>query len=349
MARDSISGSVDKLCTLTINGEAIELNNNLEFKAKIGLNMGVNEINLEANYHGVVTTKMLKLVRVKPSDVYTVYINWDGFAKYYYDLANADGANGTPVLNSLMGNGVMFTNAYTGIPSITNPMQVSMLSGAWPASTGNCNRYYDKATNTVIQFARENKAENIAEAALRQGLKTASVNQFMLQDRATVTGDPNKPYIDAGGAYDARFDAAIKLIKGDEVGEGAAKVQLDEIPRFIALYMDDLDGIGHNETATYGVPVVSTEAERKAAILERLRLMDAKLGEFIQACKDRGIYKSMAFVLATDHGMAPFGQQVTEVDVYTYSKLPDLISTLDGRATRPKCFTQGSSLLPTLK
>ena len=340
-AKVSIKGSVDKACTVTVNGEAVVLDDALKFSKRIGLSMGVNEIKLEANYHGVITTKMLKLVRVNPDDVYTVYINWDGFAKYYYDLANANGVNGTPVLNSLMRKGVMFTDAYTGIPSITNPMQASILSGAWPASTGNCYRYFDKGMNTVIQFARENKAETIAEAVWRQGLKTASVNQFMLQDRGAVTGDPNKPYIDAGGAYDARFDAAMKLIKGEEVGEGAAKVQLDEIPRFMALYMDDLDGLGHNEAATYGVPVVSNEADRKAAVLERLKLMDAKLGDFIQACKDRGIYENMAFVLTTDHGMAPFGQQGTEVDEYTYSKLPDVISTLDGLGYKAEVLFEG--------
>lgn len=337
----NIAGTVDKECKVTINGEAVTLGADLSFADLVSIVKGVNTIKIDADYHGVVTSRSIKIVRVDPNEVYMVYINWDGFAKYYYDLANTGGVDGTPVLNSLVKEGVLFDDAYTGIPSITNPMQASIVSGAWPATTGNCYRYYDKNSNTVIQFAREDNAETISEAANRQGLKTASVNQFALQDRGNVTGNPDKPYIDVGGDYSMRFDAAIKLVKGETIGEGAGQVQLDEIPRFMALYMDDLDGIGHNEENTYGVPTVSTEAERKASVIARLKLMDAKLGEFIQACKDRGIYDNMAFVLTTDHGMAPFGQQGTEVDDYTYSKLPDLISMLDSLGYKAEVLFAG--------
>jgi len=259
-----------------------------------------------------------------------VYINWDGFAWYYYELANRNDVSKTPVIDSLIKQGVLFINAYTGIPSITNPMQSAIVSGAWPAATGNCYKYYDKEKKMVIQFRRDNKAENIAEAAVRQGLSIASIHQFILENRGTKAGDPRRPYIQVGSHtdYEARFNAAIKLIKGEPVGRGSCRVKLEKTPGFIAIYMDDLDGIGHNGRLTCRLVSAPTEVKRLKNVVNRLQQMDRKLGEFIQACKDMGIYESMSFILTSDHGMAPFGQQGRRSDDYGISKLPDLVNSI---------------------
>ncbi|HBM80658.1 MAG TPA: hypothetical protein DD426_07465 [Clostridiaceae bacterium] len=301
-----------------------------------------------ADKHGTLTSMESDVDYIDPDDDYVVYINWDGFAKYYYDLANKGKNTKTPVLNSLVKSGVMFENAYTGVPSITNAMQPAIVSGAWPFVTGNAYRYFDKKTNTVIQFGRENKAETIAEAAGRQGLMVASVHQFTLENRGTVAGDPAKPYITAGdnADYAARFDEAIKLIKGEKVKSGSGEIQPDGMPRFLALYMDDLDALGHNEKTAYGVPVATTEDGRLKNVTERLHEMDAKLGEFIQACKDRGIYDNMTFVLTTDHGMAPFGQQGILPDKYGYSKLADLVDTIESLGYKVEVLSQNQSPKP---
>src|SRR5690554_5379183 len=71
-----------------------------------------------------------------------VYINWDGFAKYYLDLAETQGK--VPTLSRIKNEGVFFANAYSGIPSITNPMQAAMASGTTPRFTDNHYRYFDK-------------------------------------------------------------------------------------------------------------------------------------------------------------------------------------------------------------
>lgn len=278
---------------------------------------------------------------------YVVYINWDGFAWYYYELANKDGADRTPVINSLIKNGVLFTDAHTGIPSITNPMQTAVVTGAWPDVTGNCYRYFDKKQNVVIQFGRENKAETIAEAAVRQGLKIASVQQFILQDRGVIEGDRNRPYIQYENAdYSKRFDTAVKLLKGETVGNGSQEVQINEIPQFLAIYMDDLDGIGHNDGITYGMFPVSTEKDRQEAILKRLEKMDQKLGEFLDACKKIGLYDKMTLVLTSDHGMAPFGQQGKEDDGYGYSKLPDLVNAIKSAGYKVETLNKNENAEP---
>ncbi len=259
-----------------------------------------------------------------------VYINWDGFAWYYYELANKGSISKTPVINELIRQGVLFGNAYTGIPSITNPMQSAVVSGAWPVTTGNCYRYYDTEKKTVIQFRRENRAENIAEAAVRQGLTVASVHQFILENRGTKAGDPARPYIWVGNHtdYEARFNAAIKLIKGEPAGKGSSRVKLEKVPELIAIYMDDLDGIGHNDRLAGRLTPFPAEARRLRKVINRLQRMDRKLGLFLQACRDAEIYESMSFILTSDHGMAPFGQQGAGPDDYGRSKLPDLIDSI---------------------
>jgi LPXTG-motif cell wall-anchored protein len=324
----TIEGTVDKDCSVKVNGAAAELSGN-KFSKEVELSKGINTITVQTDYKGVTSSKSVKLNYIEPDENYVVYINWDGFANYYYEAASSLGK--TPVLDSLIKEGVYFKDTSSGIPSITNAMQAAIVSGTYSNGTGNGYRYFDKKNNVVIQFTRENNAETIAEAVARQGLKPASVHQFALQDRGTVIGDASRPYIQLPDPsdYAARFDGAIKLIKGEPVGEGIARVELDDIPKFLALYMDDLDALGHNEAVHYGSKLAQTEEERMNGVIERLRLMDSKLGEFIEACKERGIYDNMNFVLTTDHGMAPFGQQGVEADDYGYSKLPDLISTVE--------------------
>lgn len=286
-------------------------------------------------------------VQASPDDNYVVYINWDGFAWYYYELANKEGKSRTPVINSLIKNGVLFSNCYTGIPSITNPMQCAIVSGAWPETTGNCYMYYNKESNKVLQTGRDNKAETIGEAAVRQGLKIASVQQFILQDRGAVEGDEDRPYIQYENAdYSKRFDSAIKLIRGEPDGSGNQRVQLKEIPKFIAIYMDDLDGIGHNGGITYGLFPVSTEKDRLNSIVKRLEEMDKKLGEFIDACRERGIYDNMSFVLTSDHGMAPYGQQDKDDNKFGYSSLQDLTDTIKSLGYKVEVLSKGQSPKP---
>ncbi len=278
------------------------------------------------------------------NDNYVVYINWDGFAWYYYELANSGGIVKTPVINDLIQKGVIFKNAYTGIPSITNPMQSAIVSGAWPNVTRNCYRYYDKKQKRVIQFRRENKAETIAEAAVRQGIKVASVHQFILENRGCEAGNADRPYITLGerADYEDRFDAAIKLIKGEAVGKGKSRIKLDYIPKFISIYMDDLDGLGHNNR-TYGIPAAQTEEGRLCNVMRRLKQMDEKLCEFIDECKGVGIYDNMSFVLTADHGMTPYGRQDKMSDCYAKSMLLDLIGAIERGGFKTQVLSAGES------
>lgn len=269
-----------------------------------------------------------------------VYINWDGFASYYFDLAEQQGK--IPTLSRIKNEeGVYFSNAFTSIPSITDPMQVAIASGTTPRFTDNFFRYFDKKQNRVIQEnpSRKNEAETIAEAAVRHQLEVVAINKFAFQNRGTVSGDPLRAYIFApmgpGGSSDAitRFNEAINLVKTLKAGQ----LTFRRIPRFIALYMDDLDGIGHNEKPKNGMKLAVSETARRQAVVNRLAVMDSKLGDLIQACQTAGIYQQMSFVLTTDHGMAPYGMQQTVTDDSRTSKLQALIAAIEKLGPGFKC------------
>lgn len=243
-------------------------------------------------------------------DRYLVYIIWDAFRYDYYEWANDGQYDGTPALNELIENGVLFTDASTGIPSITNPMQAVLVTGAYPRTTGNIYRYFDKDEQKVKQTARENSAETLAEAAASQGLKVASVQQFMVLDRGTNYEDPSHLYIQPGGDFKNRVDEAIKILKGEPVvTQGTTEIVFDGIPDIMFIYADDLDTVGHNEKPSYGYydgRIASTEEERIERCIETVIQMDNELARLIETLREIGIYDKTSFVLAADHGMTPY-------------------------------------------
>ena len=263
-------------------------------------------------------------------DGYVIYINLDGFGKYYYDVAKS--RNLVPTLQSILGEGVVFTNLKTLSPSITNPCQAMIISGASSNKTGNVYRYYDKTLNLVIQQQRENNADTIYDSVIRNGVKAATIMHFPAESVFTLT-NKNAQYIKTpSGVVSnamARFDQAIKLIKKEQITNGTILTQIDEIPRFISIYCDDLDALGHNESAYDTFSLATSESQRVDNVVARLAQIDAKLAELIQACKDAGIYDKTTFFLTTDHGMQGFGAETDSwLDVlsskYTKTKWPEL-------------------------
>ena len=268
-------------------------------------------------------------------DGYVIYINLDGFGKYYYDVAKE--RNLVPTLQSILGEGVVFTNLETLSPSITNPCQAMIISGASSSKTGNVYRYYDKTLNLVVQQARENSADTLYTSAIRNGVPSATIMHFPAESVFT-TSNMSALYVKTADTVTsdamARFDQAIKLIKGESFTNGSTVQRLENIPRFISIYCDDLDALGHNESAYYGFSLAKSETERVNNVVTRLAQIDSKLAELIQACKDAGIYDKTTFFLTTDHGMQGFGAETNSIsDIWTseYSKTkwPELKKKLE--------------------
>lgn len=268
----------------------------------------------------------------KETDNYVVYINLDGFAKYYYDIAAERG--GVKTLQSVISEGVMFDNLYNLTPSITNPNQAMIISGTSSANTHNVNRYFDKINNIVIQQGRENDAETIYDKSVELGINVASVRHFPAEGVLSIT-NLSKLYVTepTGKVSDAsmRFDQAIKLVKGESFQSGSKTYTLDNVPRLLTIYCDDLDALGHNENDHYGYTKAKTESDRINNVIDSLNKIDSKIGELIAAYKARGIYDKTIFFITTDHGMTPFGADsisLSLINKYSSTKWPDLSDKL---------------------
>ncbi len=281
-------------------------------------------------------------------DAHVIYINLDGFGKYYYD-AMIDELGDNSVLKQLMTEGTFFSDLRTTYPSITNPCQNMILTGATSKYTGNVYRYYDKAVNTVISQGRESFAPRLTKLTKDAGIPSASIAQYLAGEDLYLSSESSKDslYINVDntnpkvvergsaryGDYFARFEQLIKLVKGEpiKVASGGTTVTLTELPKFTLLYCDDLDALGHNEVeSNYGVARATSEEQRLANCVNQLKGIDAKLGELISVCKVEGIYDRITFFLTSDHGMQGFGR-TSNTDVssgYGMSKLTSLKNAL---------------------
>ncbi len=269
---------------------------------------------------------------------YVIYINWDGFAYDFYEWANSPGGPGTPVLNYLASRGALYTNAHTGLPGTTVPMQTSIVTGAWPAVHGNTRLYYDSCLNIVRQMDRENSSETIAEVVAESGLSSASVQQFTLYRRGTWPDDPSHLYVQPSGSWHNRVAEAIKILKQEAVTLGDGRlVVVPEIPQFLAIYADDLDTIGHNQGISYGFSLAFDHEAWRDRLIRKLAYMDSDLGLLVAALSDLGIMERTAIILTSDHGMSHFEGETS---------LPDVLDTLGALGYTPEILSAGDKASP---
>ncbi|WP_025724370.1 alkaline phosphatase family protein [Acholeplasma granularum] len=261
-------------------------------------------------------------------DAHVVYINWDGFARYYLDEFFKDAVGkASPTLQKIMEEGVFFDKLESTFPFITNPLQNAIITGSTSAVTKNVYRYYDKTVNRVFQQTRENNNPTIVDVAVEAKLPVASVRFYLAENQLTST-DPSKIYITASSTED-HFVQLANLVTGKPVSTYSNPVVVPEIPRLTFFYISTLDGIGHNFESVDGYPKATTEEERMANILSALKEADKFLGDFIAKAKAAGVYDKLTFFFTTDHGMAPYGLLTPdESSDYGRSKIGDLQDAL---------------------
>ncbi len=253
-----------------------------------------------------------------------LYINWDGFSYHWYERARQDG--GTPNLDRLIANGAVLRNHHCGIPAITNPMQQTLVSGAWPEKTGNCYVYIDRALRRAVPTGRKNLCENICEAALRQGLSCASVHGWYFENRGCVPGDEARPYIQNNlPNFETRVQLLLDYLAQKPVPSGDGVVTMSKRPDFLAIYADDIDNVCHN-----GARLPYPDLRRATTLDEwygnlalTVRRMDKALGRLMDIA-------DVTLALAADHGGMPFATAmngVDEADAKT-PKAPQLIDAI---------------------
>ncbi len=274
-------------------------------------------------------------------DAHVIYVNLDGFARYYLDeFYRRYGAINTH-LGRLLDKGVFFNALRNTMPSITNPCQNMILSGSTSAVTKNVYRYYDRTQNIVIQQKRENKAILISEAAVSKGLSVTSVAHY-LTEKDLTNNQVNKLYVRADNSIKevvdrgpakfgdnfSRFNQLYKIIKKEPVTVEGKMFVFEELPQLIVFYADDLDGVGHNEVPTYGYPLAVSEDLRIENIMKLLKEIDDGIGKLIEVAKEAKVYDQMTFFLTTDHGMVPFGMKDENDLIHKESKINDLFNAI---------------------
>lgn len=231
-----------------------------------------------------------------------LYINWDGFSHHWYERARSCGS-GTPNLDRLVSQGASLENHFCGIPAITNPMQQTLVSGAWPEQTGNCYVAFDRAQRRLYPTLRSNRCENIVEAAIRQGRRCASVHGWYFENRGCRDGDAQAPYIHADlHNFESRVQLLLAYLRGEPVPSGAGTVTMAERPDFLSLYADDIDTVCHNGDR---LPYPELRRARNldewyANLVWTVQRMDRALAPLMEL-------PDLTIALAADHGGMPFG------------------------------------------
>lgn len=236
-----------------------------------------------------------------------VYINLDGFSYSYYELAKKLGK--TKIFDSFAEDGFLFLDLHSGIVSITNPMQGAILSGAWSNKTHNFYQHYNKETKQIDKHLRRNDAENVATAYLRNNLSAISIHQFMLENTPCLYDVKDRAYFRTEtmpSNYNPRLEMLKKIIEQEPLKSKELEFIYDELPDFIAVYIDDLDSLGHNNNPYDSIPIRNKHEERLEDILMRIEQIQAKLFEVVNATKEKGIYDDIIFLVTTDHGMTKF-------------------------------------------
>jgi len=114
--------------------------------------------------------------------------------------------------------------------------------------------------------------------------------------------------------YQQRFDQLYRLLAGKPVYSGDQMISITSPIHFVAVYLDDLDTIGHNNGKL--APIAAHEEERIATVLWRLNQLDTALGILLERLAALDSFEQMAFFLVTDHGMTPFSFDDTSLAAY---------------------------------
>lgn len=227
-----------------------------------------------------------------------IYINLDGFAWHLYQDV-PDKKKNLPGISGLIDSSTLFTDARTGIPSITVPMQTAILSGCYSAGTRNCYHYWDFESEQLVKTGRHNSAQTFGQVLLQAGRSCLSIQQFGEEDKGCRRDTPNNLYIQPAGDHHTRFDILFSLLSDHAFVYQGRRHVYPVLPDCIMLYADDLDTIGHN----HGVSPAASEKERLHRVGERLRSIDSNIGRLTALLQSLGLWDSTYLLLTSDHGM----------------------------------------------
>ena len=210
---------------------------------------------------------------------YILFLTADGFRTDYIEWYHPTN------LIQLIAEGTRIKHATNVFPTVTAPNMTSLVTGAYPRTTGIAgNSQYVRELDQIVKSPRDNKAETIAETLQQAGWKTAGVNHFMLKDRGAAIYEA--PGYDES---EKTTDAILQILKDKEV-------------RFVGAIYGATDHAGHNHGPE--------SDEVKTAVLR----IDRAVGRLIQGLKEVGIYDDTLITFNADHGMSGYEQKQVSIE-----------------------------------
>jgi hypothetical protein len=182
---------------------------------------------------------------------YILFLTADGFRSDYVEWHQP------PHIKQAIAEGARVTNAKPVFPTVTTPNMTSLVTGAYPRTTGiACNSQYVREADKIVRGPRTNAAETIAETLHKAGWSTASINHFMLQGRGAQS------FVSTGyNDSEKTTDAIIQQLKNKT--------------RFIAAIFGATDSAGHKH------------GPKSEQVKEAVLGIDRAIGRLISSLRDR--------------------------------------------------------------
>lgn len=229
-------------------------------------------------------------IRGETYENYVVLVSFDAFRWDYPDMYE------TPNFDRMAIEGVKAERLIPSFPSKTFPNHYSIATGLYPDHHGIiANKFYAPDLDLVYRIGNRDMVENpdfyggepIWVTAELQEVKCASF--FWVGSEAPVKGvSPSiwKKY-DGSVSFEARVDSVISWLK----------LPLEKRPRFITLYFQEPDGVGHD----YG-----PEHEQTEKVIEEL---DIILGDLRSKIAKLPYGNKVNLIVTSDHGMGEISSE----------------------------------------
>lgn len=216
----------------------------------------------------------------------TLFIHLDGFRADYLDRG-WDTAN----IDSIVADGVLMSNAEVWFPTMTTAQMTCLVTGAYPSThTVPSISMYHKSMDRRLRYLKNNQAETVGETFQENGLLTAAVLQYKLQDRGA-------DIFEVGDTITEITNKAIAVIENDDAD-------------FLCVLYNQTDSTAH----TYG-----TNSQEIRACVEAI---DDAIGSIVTKLEDMNLYDDTNIYLASDHSM-------TNVDYNITSDLEDALDSTE--------------------
>ncbi len=222
--------------------------------------------------------------------VYTILVSIDGFRWDYKDRGIS------PNMKMLGDEGVTALSLHPVFPSLTFPNHISIMTGMYAENHGIIGNYfYDKYSDseyalwmreTVVE-PRWYLGEFFWETAQRNGIRSATY----FWPGSEIESDYRQP------DYFKEYDGDIPYGERVEQIIEWLKVPYSERPKFLTLYFESVDKMGHS----HGPDSPQVDSS--------ITIVDGYIGLLVSGLEKLGIRDSTNLIIVSDHGMTEISKE----------------------------------------